>query len=177
MIEEVINTSKASHLSAESKLHRTLQVTAALKGINAGLEVLAGILFYILPASAIASAADWLSQRELLEDPRDLVARSLHDWAVSYSMTSDSFYATYLLAHGLIKVVLVIGVLSGARWTYPPAMVALGVFILYQLHRYSFSHSPWLLVLSAFDLVLLVLVWREYRVGGVVVRNARRDVG
>jgi uncharacterized membrane protein len=152
-------------LSTESRLHRAFQITAALKGFNAALEFLAGILFYALPASSIAAAAEWLSQTELLEDPRDVVARPLHDWAVSFSISSDSFYATYLLAHGLIKLVLVFGLLSGRRWTYPPAMAALGAFVVYQLHRYSFTQSNWLLVLSAFDLILLVLVWREYRAG------------
>jgi uncharacterized membrane protein len=32
-----------------------------------------------------------------------------------------------------------------------------------QLYRYVFTHSPWLLVLTALDLVVILLTWHEYR--------------
>ncbi|MCO5128474.1 MAG: hypothetical protein M9957_14800 [Rhodobacteraceae bacterium] len=53
---------------------------------------------------------------------------------------------------------------GGARCLgLPAAMVVLGGFVAYQLHQWTISGSSVLLALSAFDLVMIALVWREWR--------------
>ena len=42
--------------------------------------------------------------------------------------------------------------------------VVLGLFILYQLYRMTFAPSPMLAGLTVFDLVVVWLIWHEYRV-------------
>lgn len=79
-------------------------------------------------------------------------------------MASKEFYAFYLLSHGLIKLLLVVGLLRGKLWSYPASLVALGAFMVYQVYRWSYTHSPGLLVLTVFDAVVMVLIWHEWRV-------------
>ncbi len=38
------------------------------------------------------------------------------------------------------------------------------MFIAYQMYRFSYTHSIGLLVLTVFDLFVVWLVWKEYRV-------------
>ena len=73
------------------------------------------------------------------------------------------FVSVYLVAHGVIKIFLVAGLLRKKLWAYPTALWFLGIFILYQLYQFSHTHSLGLLALSAFDLFVASLVWREYR--------------
>ena len=44
-----------------------------------------------------------------------------------------------------------------------PPMWVLGAFIAYQVYRYSFTHSTWLIVLTALDVVVIALIHHEYR--------------
>jgi uncharacterized membrane protein len=53
--------------------------------------------------------------------------------------------------------------LRGKLWAYPLSIWVLLAFIAYQLYRYTFTHSIGLILLSIFDLVVLWLIWHEYR--------------
>ncbi len=104
-----------------------------------------------------------LTQAELVEDPRDLVATHLLAAAQGLTGSTQSFYAFYLLSHGLVKIVLVIGLLREKPIAYPASLVAMAAFIAYQLYRYSYTQSFGLIVLTVFDLIVMVLVWHEWR--------------
>lgn len=99
----------------------------------------------------------------MIEDPNDFIAGYLSQMASQFSVASKQFYAFYLLSHGLIKLLLVIGLLRGKLWSYPASLVALGAFMVYQVYRYSYTHSPGLLVLTVFDAIVMWLIWQEWQ--------------
>ena len=68
-----------------------------------------------------------------------------------------------LLLHGAVKVVLVIALLLNKLWAYPCMIVVLLIFIGYQLYRIALQPSAGLVLLTAFDVVIVALTWREYR--------------
>ncbi len=68
-----------------------------------------------------------------------------------------------LVSHGLIKVVLVAGLLQEKIIAYPLSLISLGAFMAYQLYRYSYTHSFGLILLTVFDLIVVALVWHEWR--------------
>lgn len=80
-----------------------------------------------------------------------------------FSVAEHNFYAFYLLSHGLVKSVIVYGLLREKLWAYPATFAVFGAFIAYQLYRYSFTHDPALIALSIFDLFVIVLAVHEYR--------------
>jgi len=53
--------------------------------------------------------------------------------------------------------------LRGKLWYYPVSLVVFSLFIVYQLYRYSYTQSIWLLFITAVDIVVIVLTWHEYR--------------
>lgn len=46
---------------------------------------------------------------------------------------------------------------------YPAAIVIFSLFIIYQLYRYTFTHSIMLILITILDLVVIVLTVLEYR--------------
>jgi uncharacterized membrane protein len=95
-----------------------------------------------------------LTQHELSEDPHDFLATHLLRTAHGLTGSAILFGAVYLLAHGLVKVVLVTALLKNQRWAYPWTIAFLGVFIAYQVYRLSFQPSLGLTGLTIFDTVI-----------------------
>lgn len=88
--------------------------------------------------------------------------------AQNFSIETKHFYSFYLLSHGLVKLLLVIGLLKGRLWSYPASLVAIALFIVYQLYRFSYTHGLGLIVLTVFDVFVMGLIWHEY---GLVRRH------
>lgn len=148
----------------ERRIHQVFQVSVILKGLHAVIECVGGIALYFVSTATIAQWIGLFTQEELIEDPHDFVASHLLDAAQHLSVGTQTFYAFYLLSHGLVKVLLVVGLLREKLWAYPASLAALAAFIVYQLYRYSYTHSIGLIVLTVFDLFIVVLVWHEWRV-------------
>lgn len=148
----------------ERRIHQIFEVSVWLKGAHALIECVGGILLYVVTTDTIASWVKVFTQDELIEDPNDFIAGYLSQTASHFSVASKEFYAFYLLSHGLIKLLLVVGLLRRKLWSYPASLVALGAFMAYQVYRYSYTHSPGLLVLTVFDAVVMVLIWHEWGV-------------
>ena len=130
----------------EKRVHQIFVVSVALKGAHALIEIAGGLALYLLGADTIA---EWIRP---------------HEWAAHHFKPSEQhFYAFYLLSHGLIKGVLVFFLLREKLWAYPAAVGVFGLFIAYQLYRYSFTHDIALIALSIFDLFVIYLAIHEYR--------------
>lgn len=134
-----------------------------LKGVNAFAELAGGLLLFFVSTSSIRTLVSLLTANELSEDPKDFVATQLRVAAEALSVNSKDFFAYYLLAHGLIKALLVIGLLRERAWAFPVSLWVLAGFVVYQVYRYSLTHSLALALLTLFDLVVMVLIWREWR--------------
>jgi uncharacterized membrane protein len=147
----------------ERRIHQIFEISVLLKGTHALIECIGGLVLAFVSTSAIASLVNALTQEELIEDPNDFVATHLLSLAQNFSVSTQHFYAFYLLSHGLIKVFLVVGLLRNKLWAYPVSLVVLGLFIVYQLYRFLYTHGFGLIVLTVFDVVVMGLIWHEYR--------------
>jgi len=143
-------------------IHVLFDVGVLAKGIDGVLEIIGGALLFLVDPRQLHHAARLLLQHELSEDPTDVVATYLLHTSQHLSAGTKTFAAAYLLWHGVVKVGLVTGLLLRQRWAYPAAIVAFLLFLAYQLYRYTHTYSPELLVLSAFDVFIIVLTWLEY---------------
>ena len=155
----------------ERRIHKIFEISVLLKGAHALIESIGGITLYLVSTATINSWVNFLTQEELIQDPGDFVATHLHEFAQTFSVSTKAFYAFYLLSHGLIKLVLVLGLLREKRWSYPASLAALALFIVYQLYRYSYTHSLGLIVLTIFDVFVIALIWHEY---GLVRRHLKK---
>jgi uncharacterized membrane protein len=147
----------------EKRIHQVFAVSVSLKGLHALFEVVAGIALYLTSTERIVGSISEWSNRQIALERHDWIAAHLLRFAASFSVERHDFYAFYLLSHGLVKGVLVVGLLREKLWAYPASFVVFGAFIAYQLYRYSFTHDLSLILLSIFDLFVIALAVHEYR--------------
>ena len=133
----------------EKRIHQVFVVSVLAKGAHAVIEIAGGLLLYLFSADAITRWLDRIDRNEWL-------ARHFH-------ADQQQFYAFYLLSHGLVKAVVVVGLLREKLWAYPASIAVFGAFIAYQLYRYSYTHDFGLILLTVFDLFVIALAWHEYR--------------
>ena len=141
---------------------RVFEIGIIAKGLNGLIELVGGVALLFVSPSRLRSLVGVLTQGELSEDPHDLVATHLLHTAGGLTGDAVFFGATYLLTHGVIKVVLVVAVLRNKLWAYPWMIGALLLFIGYQLYRITLAPTPGMIALTVFDIAIVVLTWREY---------------
>jgi uncharacterized membrane protein len=144
-------------------LDRAFAIGIIGKGLNGVFEVIGGLLLLLVPPANIHRVVVALTQGELSEDPHDLIATHLLHTADGLTAHAALFGATYLLVHGLVKVVLVAALLRDKLWAYPWMIAVLGIFIVYQLYRIALQPTGGLIALTVFDLLIVTLTWREFR--------------
>jgi uncharacterized membrane protein len=147
----------------EQRIHRFFEITLLLKAIFAIGEIVAAIGVYVVPLDTVADFVGAVTSTELARHPHDIVAAHLAEWAQNLSVGTKHFVAFYLLSHGAVKLWVIIGLMRERLWYYPVALVLFTLFIVYQLHRYTLTHSVSLLLLTVVDLVVIGLTWHEYR--------------
>lgn len=133
------------------------------KGIDGLLELLGGTALLSVSPAFILQIVRFLTQDEIAEDPRDLVANALLRAAAHVSLSGEHFMALYLLIHGIVKVALVWALLERVLIAYPLAVAVFVGFIAYQLYRFTFTHGLGLLALTVLDSAVIVLIYMEYR--------------
>ncbi len=139
------------------------RVSVMLKGLDALVELVGGIALWLVSPGYIVWVVRFLTQDEISEDPHDFVANFLRHAASHFSLASEHFMAIYLLAHGVVKGFVVAALLRDKVWAYPVAIVVFGGFIVYQIYRFTLTGGFGLIALSVFDLIVIWLVWLEYR--------------
>ena len=147
----------------EDSLRRLFEVGLWLKAAHSLIEVVGGVLLYLLPQDAITALVRRLTWAKLMEDPGDLVANALRHAAEGFGTGAQSFAAWYLFSHGAIKFALVAAVLANRTWAYPAFIAAMVGFIAYQVHLLRLDLSVPLVVITVVDLIVLALAVHEYR--------------
>ena len=144
------------------KLLEIFDAGVYLKLINAILEVFGGFIFLFSKPSSINNIVLRLTQHELIQDPRDFVANFLRHQVSLLTGRSELFTAFFLLSHGIIKGFLLVALLQKKLWAYPTAIVVFLGFIVYQLYQFLIGGSPWLIVLTVLDVIVVILTYLEY---------------
>ncbi len=143
-------------------LHRLFRWGVILKGVDGLVEIASGLVLLFATRSVLHEIVVRLTKAELIEDPHDFFANHLLHAFHGFSLSTQHFSGLYLLAHGLIKIALVIGLLRERLWAFPTAGAFLALFMCYQIFRFSQTHSFLLGMLTLFDFAILLLIWREY---------------
>ncbi len=151
-----------AHERFDRLAHETFEVSIMLKGAFALLEMASGVLLWLVGPTLVLHVVARINQWHP-GDSTDWIADALQHLARGFSVQAEHFFAIYLIAHGVVKLALVVGLFRQKRWAYPTSIVVMALFVVYQLWRFSLTHGIGLLALSAFDSFLVVLIWREWR--------------
>jgi uncharacterized membrane protein len=123
----------------------------------------------LVPAAAVQQLVAEVLARDLVGPPDDFFARHLVAGTAEFASGSRTFVVLYLGLHGVVKLALVAALLRHWLPAYPVAVVVLAAFVAYEVYRAVHTGSVLLPFLAALDVLVIVLVIREYR----VLRRAR----
>lgn len=154
--------SKIRKLNKNNIFHKSFEIGILLKGIDAILQMIGGTLLIFLNPSRLNKVVVLLTQHELSEDPRDIIANFLIKSSLGFNIGAQHFGVIYLISHGIIKLVLVVMLWRKKMIAYPLTIFSLTLFIIYQIYRYILSSSVWLIVLTIFDVIMIILTFIEY---------------
>lgn len=144
-------------------LHQTFLASLFLKALNAGAEIVGGVLALFVGQTTVVSIITLLARNELLEDPDNVLAHYILNALPGYTDRAQLFVALYLLLHGVVKLALVYGLWRRKLWVYPVAISVFLLFSVYQFYLYLHNGGLPLLVLTGIDLLVVVLTILEYR--------------
>lgn len=147
----------------KSLLDKTYEIGIIIKGIDGSLELIGGLLLLFLSSNTILSITNFLTQDALGENPHNFIANHIEKTGQHLASGQTTFAIAFLLTHGLVKVVLVICLLLNKLWAYPWALVALSLFLVYQIYLLVTKTTFSMAFLSVLDAIIIWLVWREWR--------------
>jgi uncharacterized membrane protein len=150
-------------MNSPSFLRASFRTGITIKGIDSLLEAVGGVLLWFIKPDALGSTLQDIFEHELSLDPHDFIAAHLLHVSERIAHSDPIFASIYLLSHGLTKAALCVLLWMNKLWAYPLAIGVFLAFCAYQIYRYSHTHSLFLLLLTAFDLLIVALTWEEYR--------------
>ena len=142
---------------------KAFRISLYLKGLDGLLETLGGVFLLLINPEQINRWAARFTQGELSGDPHDFIANHILRTAHHLTGSSLAFGAAYLLAHGVVKLVLVAEVLRNHLWAYAGLITVTSLFVVYQVYRLALEFSIGLVLLTLFDLLIIYLTSVEYK--------------
>ena len=103
-----------------------------------------------------------LMSHELIEEPGDLLVNFTRNFLTHHPLQITYFLASYFIFWGLVDMVLSYNLIKHRLWAFPVSMVLVSLFIIYELVRVTHTHSLLLLWIIFVDMVILLLIGREY---------------
>ncbi len=143
-------------------LHDSFELGIFMKGINGLLEIAGGILLMFISPVRLDRIIKLLTQHELAIDPNNFLANFILHLSHGFSVSAQHFGVIYLISHGIVKIILFVMLWKKILWSYPLSIIFFILFIGYQMYRYAYHHSIWMIILTVFDLIIIFLVWNEY---------------
>ncbi len=136
------------------------KIGLAIKGIDSCFEVVGGVL--LMMPMKLARYFLVLSQHEVYHHHQVLAGRIDHlaDGVLEHASTGE---ALYLMVHGLAKVILIFAIYRHRRWGYLGLIGVLSLFALIEATRAIGAKELVTGILAAFDVLMVVLIAKEYR--------------
>lgn len=146
-----------------SVFHNAYLVAIAIKGFDGAVEMLLGIAVAIIGRRALYDFMIGYVAPELENHQRPHTAHFVRNSADGL-MHAHDFLIIYLLAHGILKLGIAIGLFrERTNWIFPVGSAVLVGFIGYMGMRLAVNWSYWLFAFMLFDCVTLALVLNEWR--------------
>ena len=145
-----------------SLIHRTFKTLTALKGIWGFLEVILGVVLWVLSKNAFMSVVNFFFKEELAEPGRHAFSTFILNNVVPTTISLHAIIGIYFIVHGVIKIIIAASLWSEKIWLFPIALILLIATILYELYVLGHSFKLWILGSAILDIAILVLIHSEY---------------
>ncbi len=123
--------------------------------------ILSFLLLHFIDSSFSSILYSFLSH-EIIEDPNDFLIRVVYPFLESHTFTVTYFLAAYLFFWGIIDIFLSFYILRHKLWAFPVGIVLISLFVLYEIYRFTHTHSLFLAFIIIVDSFIIWLTYREY---------------
>lgn len=156
--------------------HNAFRAGIGVKCFDGVVEILGGVLvWFVKPSWFTWFETFWIHL--LVQNRHDFIAGHMLRLSERLTTSDPVFACFYLLSHGLVKVILAIALWMNELWAYPLAIAVFSAFCVYQVYRFSHTYSEALIWLTVFDIGVVILTWREYRLQASARKEPARAVG
>ena len=149
--------------NSEKYWHSFFEVGIALKAVNGVLEVVGGLLLIFVKPEIIYNLFNFVSRYDFVEDTQEVIQNFILKTNPHLTQAAWLFSIIFLLSHGIVKLFLVINLWQKKLWAYPLAIAVFAAFCVYQIYRYTQTHSGGMIVLTVLDIIVIILTWHEYK--------------
>jgi uncharacterized membrane protein len=146
----------------EKYWHEFFIISICIKTLTGLVETASGFLLLYLSPAVLTGILNRLSRGEQLEVPQDFFLVYAHQYLNHLTAGTKNFAGLYILAHGIINLFLVLGLIKEKTWAYLVAVGVLCSFMFYQIFRIAINHSLLLSLLTIFDALFVIVIWHEY---------------
>jgi uncharacterized membrane protein len=100
---------------------------------------------------------------ELVQDHSDKLYTLASYWLGHHPLSITYFLASYFIFWGVVDVVLSVELLRERLWAFPASLVLIAGFVLYEIVRFTHTHSLILLWIIFVDTFIFWFIKREYK--------------
>jgi len=142
---------------------RLFRVALLVKGLDGAVELLTAFALALGPVAVLDGLVQVVLDHHLLGGPQSVLAERFAAGEQHLAGGGRTFAVVYLALHGIVKCGLVVAMARRVRPAYPVAAGVLGLFVVYEFYRATRTGSLLLPVLGVLDVIIIVLIVREYR--------------
>ncbi len=102
-------------------------------------------------------------QHEILAKSPDFIFILISHFLTEHQFSVTYFLSFYFIFWGTLDIFLSFHMLKDNIWAFPVSLVLIGLFIVYSIFRFTYTHSLVLLGVIAMDMVILGLIYKEYQ--------------
>lgn len=147
-------------IQEEKVVYKLFLWSILLKGAISIAEVVGALVIFLTPPAVIIAILNWFLQFV----PVPALQHALREEVAQYTTGAVVFVTLYLLSRGLVKVILIWGLLKNKLWAYPASLIVMGLFMIYQFYQIWAHHSVLIVGVTIFDIVVMYLIWREWQI-------------
>ncbi len=141
--------------------HKAFVIGMFFRIVYGILRLILGLALLKVIGTPVADVFYSFMSHELITDPKDIIINTIYPLLEHSSFTVTYFLAMYLIFWGVIDAFLSTFLLKGKSWAFPFSMYLIGAFILYEIYRFTYTHSITLLFVILIDCIILWLINRE----------------
>ncbi|WP_285726474.1 DUF2127 domain-containing protein [Psychromicrobium xiongbiense] len=150
-------------MKSAKALETVYRIGIAIKGFDGVVELVAGLALWFFPELLTSLLSPIATPVEGHHPIRNFIGYWAGRMDHELSSGSHAFVIFFLLAHGIVKIVLVYCLFKEYHWVYPYALAVLGLFTAYQIYVLITRPTIGMVLFTLLDLVIMWLVWREWR--------------
>ncbi|MDR3643326.1 MAG: DUF2127 domain-containing protein [Candidatus Doudnabacteria bacterium] len=147
----------------EKYWHEFFIIGIIIKSFTGLVETCSGLVLLSIKPQTLSLILLRLSGGGKITDADDFLLAYPYQYMQHLTPGIKVFAGLYILAHGLINLLLVMGLIKEKLWAYLVAIGVLSSFMLYQLYRIAYTQSPLLEALTVLDAFFVIVLWHEYK--------------